>query len=76
MELLDKEMGILKSKLIKVIYIKLESSFISEKSTFQSSALLTLLKSLNESKCSIDEKLLLSRSKFLKDFVQSSIIKL
>ena len=34
MELLDKEMGILKSKLIKVIYIKLESSFISEKSTF------------------------------------------
>lgn len=68
MALVDKEVSVIRLKLVKVIYIKLESSFISSKSNQRSTKeLITLLKALNESKLNIDSTLLLSRAKFMKD---------
>ena len=68
MALVDKEVSVIRLKLVKVIHIKLESSFISSKSNQRSTKeLITLLKALNESKLNIDSTLLLSRAKFMKD---------
>jgi hypothetical protein len=66
-ELIDKEITIIKAKIIKVIYIKLESSFMpGQKSTKD---LFTLLRALGELKSQIDQRMMLSRAKYIKDQV-------
>lgn len=66
--MLDKEVRVIKSKLSKVIYIELESSFASQGKNRNTKELITLLKALGESNAAIHNRILHSRSKFLKDF--------
>lgn len=74
--LIEKEVGVLKSKLIKVIYIALESSFSAKAPARTTRDLITLLKALDESKSVINERVLLSRAKFMKDFMQAQMVRL
>lgn len=52
MQMIDKEVKVLKGKLSKLIYILLETSFISDNKGFKRSTkeLITLLKGLGETK--------------------------
>ena len=73
--LIEKEVGVLKSKLIKVIYIALESSFSAKTYARTTKDLITLLKALDESKSVISERVLLSRAKFMKDLMQAQMVR-
>jgi len=73
MDMIDKEVNIIKAKIIKVIYIQMESSFVpGHKATKD---LFTLLRALGEPKTQIDQRMMLSRAKYIKDQVQSQIVK-
>ena len=67
--LVDKEVNSLRLKIIKTIVIQVESSFLGEKGKRSTKDLITMLRSLDESQSAIRQKILLARSKFLKDFV-------
>ncbi len=75
MDLIDKEVKVIKLKIIKVIYIQLESSFLQAQGKKSTKDLITLLRALAENKSLIDLRLLLSRAKFIKDQVQASVLK-
>jgi esterase/lipase len=77
--LVDKEVAILKQKLVRVIYVKMESSggtnVVKAANKRPTKELVTLLKALGEEKRFIDERLLLSRAKFMKDSVQTAMVR-
>ena len=54
MDLIDKEVKVIKLKIIKVIYIQLESSFIQAQGKKSTKDLITLLRALSENKSLID----------------------
>ncbi|TNV84297.1 hypothetical protein FGO68_gene8428 [Halteria grandinella] len=73
--LVDKEITILRAKLIKAVYLSLERSFLPT-SLRKTKECFTLLKALGETKGQIESRLFDSRAKHLRDFMQKSMLKL
>lgn len=75
LSLLHKEVSILRVKLVKIIYVKLEASFLGLVDGRSTKDLITLLKALGEERQSIESTLLSSRAKHLRDQVQKAVAK-
>ena len=73
MSIVSKEVAVLRLKLIKVIYLKLESSFLGPVDGRTTKDMLTLLKALGEE--NIEATLFSSRSRFMRDHVQRAVVK-
>ncbi|TNV73384.1 hypothetical protein FGO68_gene5218 [Halteria grandinella] len=71
----DKEISILRAKLVKAVYLSLERSFLPT-SLRKTKECFTLLKALGETKGQIESRLFDSRAKHLRDFMQKSMLKL
>eukprot|EP00347_Sterkiella_histriomuscorum_P017607 403348693 len=73
--LVDKEIGIIRQKLVKTIYISLEKSFLIDQKLKRSTKdLITILRAVNESHESIGSNILICRAKFLRDQLQKKIL--
>lgn len=73
MSIVSKEVAVLRLKLIKVIYLKLESSFLGPVDGRTTKDMLTLLRALGEE--NIEATLFSSRSRFMRDNVQRAVVK-